>query len=378
MKNISTHVAIAVVSLVLVVASAFLMTAADWEIRVLANYLTLGWALVFTVSATRALLLEGRREEKATHKTAHAAAYQEYHTKRSTSGCFFFCSLDGRGKIRYSIGSTACGTAYRKIRTEETSMKKIAVITGASSGMGRRFAETVDRYGRFDEVWVIARHQAQLEALKATVPFPIRVLALDLTDRTSFGTYAAALAEEPVQVGLLMNCSGYGKFSAVLDTPLAVNLNMTDLNCQAVVAMCQMTAPYMPSGSQIINIASVAAFQPIPYIGIYGATKAFVLSFSRALNRELRSRGIGVMAVCPFWTKTAFFDRAIREGEQPIVKKYVAMYDVEDIVTRTWRDAKRGKDVCKYGFIARAQAGLAKILPHSLVMDVWMKQQELR
>ena len=257
-------------------------------------------------------------------------------------------------------------------------MKKIAVITGASSGMGRRFAETVDRYGRFDEVWVIARHQAQLEALKATVPFPIRVLALDLTDRTSFGTYAAALAEEPVQVGLLMNCSGYGKFSAVLDTPLAVNLNMTDLNCQAVVAMCQLTAPYMPSGSQIINIASVAAFQPIPYIDIYGATKAFVLSFSRALNRELRSRGIGVMAVCPFWTKTAFFDRAIREGEQPIVKKYVAMYDVEDIVTRTWRDAKRGKDVCKYGFIARAQAGLAKILPHSLVMDVWMKQPELR
>ena len=257
-------------------------------------------------------------------------------------------------------------------------MKKIAVITGASSGMGRRFAETVDRYGRFDEVWVIARHQAQLEALQATVPFPIRVLALDLTDRTSFGTYAAALAEEPVQVGLLMNCSGYGKFSAVLDTPLAVNLNMTDLNCQAVVAMCQLTAPYMPSGSQIINIASVAAFQPIPYIDIYGATKAFVLSFSRALNRELRSRGIGVMAVCPFWTKTAFFDRAIREGEHPIVKKYVAMYDVEDIVTRTWRDAKRGKDVCKYGFIARAQAGLAKILPHSLVMDVWMKQQELR
>jgi len=74
MKNISTHVAIAVVSLVLVVASAFLMTAADWEIRVLANYLTLGWALVFTVSATRALLLERSRETKAEHKAAHAAA----------------------------------------------------------------------------------------------------------------------------------------------------------------------------------------------------------------------------------------------------------------------------------------------------------------
>ena len=257
-------------------------------------------------------------------------------------------------------------------------MKKIAVITGASSGMGRRFAETVDRYGRFDEVWVIARHQAQLEALKATVPFPIRVLALDLTDRTSFGTYAAALAEEPVQVGLLMNCSGYGKFSAVLDTPLAVNLNMTDLNCQAVVAMCQITAPYMLRGSQIINIASVAAFQPIPYIDIYGATKAFVLSFSRALNRELRGRGIRVMALCPFWTRTAFFARATVNGGESVVKKYVAMYEPEQLVQRAWRDAKRGKDVSQFGFVARFQTGLTKLLPHSLVMDVWMHQQKLK
>ena len=132
-------------------------------------------------------------------------------------------------------------------------MKKIAVITGASSGMGKRFAETIDQFGTFDEVWVIARQWDKLEALRDTVPFPIRVLAMDLTDRASFNIYKAALAEEPVQVGLLMNCSGYGKFSAVLDTPLAVNLNMTDLNCQAVVAMCQLTAPYMPSGSQIIN-----------------------------------------------------------------------------------------------------------------------------
>ena len=256
-------------------------------------------------------------------------------------------------------------------------MKKIAVITGASSGMGRRFAETIDQYGTFDEVWVIARHAQQLESLRETVPFPVRPLALDLTDRGSFSVYAAALAAEPVEVGLLMNCSGYGKFRAVMDTPLDVNLNMTDLNCQAVVAMCQLTVPYMPRGGKIINIASVAAFQPIPYVNVYGATKAFVLSFSRALNRELAGQGIGVMAVCPFWTKTAFFDRAIAENDAPVVKKYVAMYEPDDIVKRTWRDAKRGRDVCQYGFVARLQAGLTKLLPHSLVMDVWMRQQRL-
>ena len=258
-------------------------------------------------------------------------------------------------------------------------MKKIAVITGASSGMGRRFAETVDTFGRFDEVWVIARHQKALEELRDQVPYPIRPLALDLTDRRSFQTYADALAEEPVEVGLLVNASGFGKFRAVADTPLETNLNMVDLNCQAVMALCQLTAPYMPRGGQIINIASVAAFQPIPYIDVYGATKAFVLSFSRALNRELRSRGVRVMALCPFWTRTAFFDRATGDGGQEnVVKKYVAMCEPEQLVQRAWRDAKRGKDVSQYGFVARFQAGLTKLLPHSLVMDVWMRQQKLQ
>ena len=256
-------------------------------------------------------------------------------------------------------------------------MKKIAVITGASSGMGKRFAQRVNEFGTFDEIWLIARHGERLEALRETMPFPARVLALDLTDRTSFGVYEAVLAEEPVEIGLLVNASGFGKFAAVADTPLQVNLNMTDLNCQAVVALCQLSIPYLGRGGQIINIASVAAFQPIPYVDVYGATKAFVLSFSRALNRELRPRGAAVMAVCPFWTKTAFFDRAVVSEEKPVVKKYVAMYDPEDIVTRAWRDARRGKDVSKYGFIARFQAALTKILPHSLVMDVWMAQQGL-
>ena len=179
-------------------------------------------------------------------------------------------------------------------------------------------------------------------------------------------------------MGLLVNASGFGKFRAVADTPLETNLNMVDLNCQAVMALCQLTAPYMPRGGQIINIASVAAFQPIPYINVYGATKAFVLSFSRALNRELRSQGVRVMALCPFWTRTAFFDRATGDGGESVVKKYVAMYEPEQLVQRAWRDAKQGKDVSQYGFVARFQAGLTKLLPHSLVMDVWMRQQKLQ
>jgi short-subunit dehydrogenase len=133
----------------------------------------------------------------------------------------------------------------------------------------------------------------------------------------------------------------------------------------------------MEKGSKIINIASVAAYQPIPYINVYAATKTFVMYFSRGLNSELKSSGIRVMAVCPFWTKTAFFDRAVLDGE-PVVKKYVAMYEPEDIVKRAYKDLKKGKDVSMYGFKARMQTLLVKLLPHSLVMKIWKKQQKLK
>ena len=257
-------------------------------------------------------------------------------------------------------------------------MKRIAVITGASSGMGRRAAETCGEMGPFDEVWVVARRREKLEELRETVPCPVRVFAMDLTDRKSFEIYAAALREEPVEVKLLVNAAGFGKFRAVMDTPLEVNLNMADLNCQALQAMCQLTVPYMPAGSRILNFASVAAYQPIPYIDVYGATKAFVLSYSRALNRELRGRGIAVTAVCPYWTRTPFFDRAIDPDREPVVKKYDVMYDPDAVVARAWRDVKAGKDVSRPGAVARFNGIMAKLLPHSFVMSYWMKQQDLK
>ena len=257
-------------------------------------------------------------------------------------------------------------------------MKRIAVITGASSGMGRRAVETCGQMGPFDEIWAIARSRDKLEQLQEAAPCSVRVMAMDLTDRKSFEVYAAALREEPVEVGLLVNAAGFGKFRAVMDTPLDVNLNMADLNCQALQAMCQLTVPYMPADSHILNFASQAAYQPIPYIDVYGATKAFVLSYSRALNRELKGRGIAVTAVCPFWTKTAFFERAIDPDKEPVVKRYDVMYDPKDVVTLAWQDAKKGRDMSKFGGVARFQGLLSKLLPHSFVMSYWMRQQKLK
>lgn len=251
-------------------------------------------------------------------------------------------------------------------------MKRIAIITGASSGMGKRFVQTLDEYGRFDEVWAVARRREALETLAC--PFPVRPVALDLAKAESIDEFGALLEKEKPQVGLLINAAGYGKFDAVTDIPLGDNLGMVDLNCRALTALTQLSVPYMAKGGQIINIASMAAFQPIPYIAVYGASKAFVLSYSRALNRELKD--IDVMAVCPFWTKTAFFERAVSENS--VVKKYAVMYRPEDIVSRTWKDAKKRREVSVYGFTAKGQKLLVKLLPHRLVMRVWMKQQGLK
>lgn len=254
--------------------------------------------------------------------------------------------------------------------------KKVAIITGASSGIGKRFAETIADYGEFDEVWVIARRVERLEEL--SLPYKTKAVALDLSDRESYKKYEELLNEEKPNVALLINASGFGKFCATMDTELSVNLNMVDLNCQAIIALCQLTVPFMCEGAKIINIASVAASQPVPYINVYSASKAFVLNYSRSLNRELKGRKIGVTAVCPFWTKTEFFNRAIESDSDAVVKKYVAMYYPEQIVKRAWRDAKRGRDVSRFGFVARFQCLLAKILPHSFVMSYWMNQQKLK
>ncbi len=257
-------------------------------------------------------------------------------------------------------------------------MKNIAVITGASSGIGKQFALTLQNQGTFDEVWIIARRADRLEALKSQIPFPVKAIPLDLSDKASFQTYETLLHMEKPNITLLINCSGFGKFCAMMDCDYKENLNMLDLNCGAVLAMCQLSIPYMEEGAKIMNIASVAAFQPIPYINVYGATKSFVLNFSRALNREMKKQKISVMAVCPFWTKTEFFKRAIDEDEERVVKKYVAMYAPEQIVAQAWRDLKKGKDVSMYGFKAKLQTMMVKLVPHSMVMSVWMKQQDLK
>lgn len=255
-------------------------------------------------------------------------------------------------------------------------MKNIIVVTGASSGMGKDFVKQIEAKEKVDEIWVLARREDRLIELSKELQTKIVPIAIDLSNMEQIKVYKQKLEEECPNVVVLANCSGFGKFDHFENIPLETELNMIDLNVKAVVSMISYTIPYMTRGAKIINIASCSAFQPIPYVNIYASTKAFLLHYSRALNVELKYKGISVTAVCPFWTKTEFFDRAVNKEKKEVVIKYSVIYDSQKVVAKAIKDAYKGKDVSVYGGKNNFQRMLVKMLPHKLVMKIWCNQQK--
>ena len=249
---------------------------------------------------------------------------------------------------------------------------KIAVITGASSGMGREFVYALDRDEEFDELWVIARREQRLLELKDKCRAKIRPIVLDLQTRESFALYRQLLEQERPEIAVLVNAAGFGLFGAFMDMDMDRQLDIIDLNSRALTAMCYMSVPYMAKGSRIYNMGSMSSWQPVPYINVYGASKAYVLNFSRALGVELKDRGIKVMAVCPGWITTEFFDHAIHDDTISYFNRY---YPPEQVIEKALKDMKKGKNASVLGFPERMQVLLVKHLPVSFVMKTWCRQQ---
>lgn len=253
---------------------------------------------------------------------------------------------------------------------------KIAIVTGASSGMGREFVMQLGQYVSVDEIWVIARRVAVLEELKNQVQTPLRPICLDLCNNESFNAYRELLETEKPEIALLVNAAGFGKFGDFDEIPLEEDLRMIDLNCRALVAMTRLTLPYMGKGSHILQLDSLSAFQPVPYITTYGATKAFVLSYCRAMNAELKALGIRMMAMNPGWVKTEFFQHAMQTNGNR-VQYFNRLYEAKDVVATGLHDLyKSKKEMSIHGLPVRNQVRLVKLLPHSIVMKVWMHQQK--
>lgn len=253
----------------------------------------------------------------------------------------------------------------------------IAIVTGASSGMGKEFAVQLSRYVQVDEIWAIARRENALQQLQQVCTVPVRPICLDLCDSESFLRYQAMLEEETPNVRLLVNAAGFGKFGSFQKISLTDDCRMIDLNCKALVAITRLTLPYMKSGSHILQLDSLSAFQPVPFITTYAATKAFVLSYSRAMAAELKVKGIRVMAMNPGWVKTEFFSHAMQTNTGCEVQYFDRLYEAKDVVATGLHDLYRTKKpVSVHGFPVRMQVRLVKLLPHSLVMKIWLQQQK--
>ena len=253
---------------------------------------------------------------------------------------------------------------------------KIAIVTGASSGMGREYVRQLSEYVQVDEIWAVARRREALEELRAEAPVPVRPIALDLLEKESFDKIRAMLEETRPEIALLVNAAGFGKFGAYHKTSIEDDCRMIDLNCKALLVMTRLCIPYMKPGSHILELDSLSAFQPVPYITTYGATKAFVLSYSRAMNRELKGKGIRVMAMNPGWVKTEFFRHAFQTNDGE-VQYFDRLYEAADVVKTGLHDLYKTKKDCSiHGLPVKLQVLAVKLVPHRFVMDIWLKQQK--
>ncbi len=255
--------------------------------------------------------------------------------------------------------------------------RPIAIVTGADGGFGREFVRLLVREPGVEKLWCVARKADKLEALRSELGEKVVPLPLDLTDRASLKAIAAHLEQERPDLRFLVNNAGFDKFGPVDAVDVDTSLNMIDLNVSAVAALSQIALPYMDRGGHILNIASMAAFLPLPYMDLYAATKVFVRHYTRALNVELKDRGITATAVCPGWMRTGLFDRA-RTGADKTVRSFVGLTTPDKVAATALKDAKRGRDMSSCGLFPKAVHLSSKVFPQRLSMRVWTLSQGIR
>ena len=246
---------------------------------------------------------------------------------------------------------------------------KIAIVTGASSGIGREFVHQLEHfYKELDEIWVIARREDRLQELKKGMKTYVRIFVGDMTEELVYKQVLNRLENQSPDVRMLVNAAGFGKYGSVeeiAEENKKLQLKMIDLNCRGLTQMVTICLPYMSKGSRIINLASAAAFCPQSGFAVYAASKSYVLSFSRALHEELKNKEIYVTAVCPGPVQTEFFEQS---GFSDSFTKEAVMVHAKDVVTQALVNARDKKDVSVYGTLMKSAEVAAKVLPHKVIM----------
>ena len=249
-------------------------------------------------------------------------------------------------------------------------MKYIALITGASSGIGREFVYAIDQsMDSIDEIWLVARRKDRLEEVSQRLRHHTRIICGDLAGRITVNRIAAHLKNDKCRVRFLVNAAGYGILGDFTKGDRKEETGMCDLNVRALTDITYVCLPYMGKNSRIINLASSAAFVPQPSFAVYAATKSYVLSFSRALNAELKDRQIYVTAVCPGPVRTEFFDVAEKLGTRTLSMKKWAMTTPDVVVKTALKDSFGKKEISIPTSMMRAFYTLTKIVPHRIIIS---------
>lgn len=250
----------------------------------------------------------------------------------------------------------------------------IAVITGASSGLGAEYVKAAaEQFPQIDTFWLIARRKERMEELAEKFPQKnFCILPMDLANGENLEALSQKLAAEKPQIELLINCSGFGVVGDTDSSHYTRQVSMVDVNCRALTAISAMCVPYMAKPGLIVNVSSIAAFMPIAGMNVYSATKSFVLSFSKALRRELKKKGINVIAVCPGPMNTEFFGvagisvEAIAQRSNLLTA--LPWVDPAKLTVKSLKKGKKGKSVYTARFIYKLYRVLAALIPDRIFM----------
>lgn len=245
-----------------------------------------------------------------------------------------------------------------------------AIITGASSGLGREYAMALKKkYPSIESFWLIARRRDKLEDLAQTLgKDKCFVLPLDLTNPDDLKEYVNSLKDICPEVAYLVNNAGFGKLGDFDSLDPQIGAAQVNLNCSALTFITGATLPYMNEGSEIINIASIASFAPNPRMAVYCSTKAYVMSFSRALREELKKRKINVLAVCPGPMDTEFLPTAdILPGSSHTFDT-LPKVNAKVVARKSLIASKKKRAVYTNRIFYKFYRVLAKLLPKSIIM----------
>lgn len=245
---------------------------------------------------------------------------------------------------------------------------KIAIITGASSGMGKWFAAYAPAFDKtIDEIWLIGRNEERLNATYQHMKIKSRIIPMDLTKAEEYKKFQIALSKFRPVIRMLVNSAGYGIIGPFVDMTAKDAGGMVDINCEALTRITRDCIPFMSKDSCIINMSSAAAFMPQPDFAVYAATKSYVLSFSEALYHELKAKKIRVIAVCPGCVDTPFFDVAQKYHGVKTYKKFF-MSKERDVVRQALLDVRKGKRVSIYGLPMKLLYAITRLIPNEILL----------